>query len=151
VLLGKTVTAALAILAVSVFGLLAARWIFGLHVSGFLPAALWGTFAGTMLYLLFMLLQFVAGSQRVGSILTIVLLFPLIMLGGSFFPFEAMPEWLAAIGRWTPNGWALVRFKEILWGASRAESLAVGAAGIAALGGILFLLNLARLRAIARG
>ena len=30
--------------------------------------------------------------------------------GGSFFPFETMPDWMASFGQLTPNGWALVQF-----------------------------------------
>jgi hypothetical protein len=36
-------------------------------------------------------------------------LFPLLMAGGSFFPFEALPDWIAAIGRRTPNGFVADR------------------------------------------
>ena len=52
-----------------------------------------------------------------------MILFPLLMVGGSFFPFAVMPEWMAAIGRRTPNGMALVQFEAILFGTS--EPLAV--------------------------
>ena len=36
------------------------------------------------------------------------------MIGGSFFPFEAMPDWMVRIGKLTPNGWALGHIKDIL-------------------------------------
>jgi hypothetical protein len=31
------------------------------------------------------------------------------MAGGSFFPFAALPDWIAAIGRNTPNGFVVDR------------------------------------------
>ena len=71
-------------------------------------AVLWITFAGTVMLSYFVLLQLLASGQQAGNLLSTLVLFPLVMLGGSFFPFEAMPEWMAAIGRWTPNGLALV-------------------------------------------
>ena len=48
-----------------------------------------------------------------------LMVFPLMMIGGSFFPFEAMPAWMAAVGRWTPNGQAVARLKDILDGSAR--------------------------------
>ena len=56
----------------------------------------------------------------------------ILFLGGSFFPFEAMPDWLAAIGRWTPNGWAMLQFKAILGGGATAAGLLPAAAGLLA-------------------
>jgi len=46
------------------------------------------------------------------------------ILGGSLFPAEAMPAGLLAIGRWTPNGWALAHLKKVFAGsAGVAETL----------------------------
>ena len=49
-----------------------------------------------------------------------MIVFPLIMIGGSFFPFEVMPAWMARIGRWTPNGLASRNVKQILFGQPRS-------------------------------
>jgi ABC-type multidrug transport system permease subunit len=38
-----------------------------------------------------------------------MLLFPLLMAGGSFFPMSVMPGWIAAIGRASPNGFVAHR------------------------------------------
>ncbi len=54
------------------------------------------------------------------------------MAGGSFFPFETMPPWMAAIGKRTPNGWALQRLKEIVSGRADAADLAAPAVLVAA-------------------
>ncbi len=45
-----------------------------------------------------------------------MIVFPLMMIGGSFFPLEVMPAWMARIGRWTPNGLGVAQLKEILFG-----------------------------------
>ena len=71
---------------------------------------------------------------------------PLLFVGGNFFPFEMMPTWMATVGRWTPNGWALMQFKEMLYGRSDAGSIALAFAGVLGLGLILFLIAERRLR-----
>jgi ABC-type multidrug transport system permease subunit len=67
-------------------------------------------------------------------------------VGGTFFPFEMMPDWLAAIGRLTPNGWAILQLKAFLAGAVEPARLALTLAGLAAVGTLSFLLALRRLR-----
>jgi ABC-type multidrug transport system permease subunit len=82
-----------------------------------LPLALvWSTFAGLLFFTLMQLIQLYASSQRGGAILTMCIVFPLLMLGGSLFPLELMPAWMAALGRWTPNGGTLELLKDILLG-----------------------------------
>ena len=66
------------------------------------------------------LIQLLASSTRGGQFLSSMIVFPLMMIGGSFFPLEVMPPWMARIGRWTPNGLGVVQLKEILFGASRS-------------------------------
>ena len=75
-----------------------------------------------------------------------LVLFPIVMLGGSFFPFEAMPEWMAAIGRWTPNGLALVRLKEIVAGQPDPGGLLASALAIGLPAAAAFALSVRRLR-----
>jgi ABC-type multidrug transport system permease subunit len=89
-------------------------------------AVAWAVGAGTMLMALMTLVQVFASSQRAGNIVTLVLVFPLMMLGGSFFPFEAMPGWMARVGQFTPNGWALQQLKEIIMQDFQVGSLLVG-------------------------
>ena len=60
---------------------------------------------------------------RAASVLTNSIAMPLLFIGGSFFPFETMPAWMARIGRWTPNGWALGHLKDILDGRENAMIL----------------------------
>jgi ABC-type multidrug transport system permease subunit len=43
-------------------------------------------------------------------LLTMIVLFPLMMMGGSFFPLDTLPNWLAEIGRLSPNGFVADRF-----------------------------------------
>ena len=75
-----------------------------------LPSSLfWITASGVALFAWFGALQMLASTQRAANLLTSMLLFPLLMAGGSFFPFAALPDWIAAIGRRTPNGFVVDR------------------------------------------
>lgn len=111
------------------------------------PLALaWCTFAAAALLALMTLLHMAAASERGAQLLSNIVVFPIIMMGGSFFPFEAMPAWMAAIGRWTPNGLGVVRLKEILFGTPSAGVLLLSAAGIGVPAAIAFLTAVRRLR-----
>jgi ABC-type multidrug transport system permease subunit len=68
------------------------------------------------------------------------------MLGGSFFPFEFMPRGMAAIGRLTPNGWALLQLQGMLAGSIEPARLALAFAVLALASGLAFWLSLRRLR-----
>jgi ABC-type multidrug transport system permease subunit len=107
-----------------------------------LPVALaWAVFGGTALFCFFLALQFLASSRRGAAVLSNVVLFPVMMIGGAFFPFEAMPAWMQAVGRWTPNGQALVRFRELLAGTAALETLAVSVLAIGLPAAAVFVLS----------
>lgn len=75
-----------------------------------LPSSLfWVTASGIALFAWFSALQMLASTQRAANLLTSALLFPLLMAGGSFFPLAALPNWIAAFGRLTPNGFVVDR------------------------------------------
>ena len=76
------------------------------------------------------------------------LMFPLMMVGGSFFPFEAMPAGMAFVGRMTPNGWALEQLKRILLGKVEISSLAISFVGLVVVGSVLFVLNVRRIKTV---
>lgn len=106
----------------------------------------WTVATGLNFLLCFYLVQIHVSSQRAGSVLGSSIAMPLLFVGGNFFPFEMMPSWMASVGRWTPNGWALMQFKEMLYGRADAGSIALAFAGVLGLGLILFLIAERRLR-----
>jgi ABC-type multidrug transport system permease subunit len=127
---GKLLAAFLLLLAVALLGVAGGAAVYGFPAGRILPAAVWAAVSGLALLVMFTLLQLFATSQKAGGLLSTLVLFPLMMVGGSFFPFEAMPDWLAAIGRKLPNGWALEQFKAILGGGATAAGLLPAAASL---------------------
>ena len=140
-LLAGTSVAAL----VAVIGVAASIVLFDLSLAQAPLAVLWVAFSGSVMLIYFMLLQCFASSQRAGDMLSNIVLFPVLMLGGSFFPLEMMPDWMAEIGRWTPNGAALVRLGEILDAQPDFPAMGVAALSIGIPAAIAFALGVRRL------
>jgi ABC-type Na+ efflux pump permease subunit len=131
-LAGKLLAAFVLLLVMALLGISAGAALYDFPVTRVVPAALWASLSGLALLLLFTLLQLSASSQKAAGLLTTLVLFPLMMVGGAFFPFEAMPDFLAAIGRKMPNRWALEQFAAILGGSATATGLLPAAAGLLA-------------------
>lgn len=82
-----------------------------------LPVALvWVAVSGVALFAWLAALQMLFSNQRVANLISTMLMFPLLMAGGSFFPLAVMPGWIAAIGRVSPNGFIAERLTEQLTG-----------------------------------
>ena len=148
-LFGKLLASLGVTTAVALVGLLAAVLWFDLAWIRIPGALLWCAFVSGALVSLLTLLHLYAGTQRGSEMLAGIVTFPLMMLGGSFFPFEQMPAWMAAIGQWTPNGLGVARLKELLYGDASATALAVAVLGIGVPAGVAFLGSWRRLRGFA--
>ena len=135
---GKWLAGATALALVAAIGLAAGRWAFGIEIANPVLAFAWLALVGVALLAAFTLVQVLAKSERAASVLVNAVTLPLAMLGGSFFPFETMPGWMVSIGRLTPNGWALLRLREIMGGeldpALLLASFAAGVVVVLALG-----------------
>jgi ABC-type Na+ efflux pump permease subunit len=124
---GKWLAGAAALALVAAIGLAAGRWAFGIEIANPALAFAWLALVGVALLAAFTLVQVLAKSERAASVLLNAITLPLAMLGGSFFPFETMPGWMAALGTATPNGWALLRLRRIMDGAPEPGLLAASA------------------------
>ncbi len=144
-LAGKLLAAGAVFGGVGLIGLACARWLVHLPLAAPLAVQLWVMATGVTVYLLLLLVNLYASGERGGSVLTSLVVFVCAMVGGSFFPFEMMPGWLAAAGRWTPNGWAVVQFKALAAGTAEPGALLAAAGGLAAVGAVAFVLVLRRL------
>jgi len=140
-LLGKLVAA----LAALVLGVTA----FGVSITRAPLALVWCMFTGGALFSYLLFIQLLATSQRGGQFLSSMIVFPLMMIGGSFFPLDVMPEWMARIGRWTPNGLAAVQTQNILFGHSSGPTIGVAIAVIGVPALLALWLSVRRLRTFA--
>ena len=148
-LLGKLLAALGVTTIVALVGLIAAVLWFDLAWTRIPAALVWCAFVSGALVALITLLNLFAGTQRGAEMLSGIVTFPLMMLGGSFFPFEAMPAWMAAIGQWTPNGLGVARLKDLLYADTSAAALALAAAGIGIPAALAFVGSWRRLRSFA--
>jgi ABC-type Na+ efflux pump permease subunit len=120
--------------------------MFGVSIGRAPAALLWAAYAGGALFSYLVLIQVFASTTRGGQFLSSMIVFPLMMIGGSFFPLEVMPAWMARIGRWTPNGIGVAQIKEILFGHPDAARLAIAAIAIGAPAALALWIAARRLR-----
>jgi ABC-type multidrug transport system permease subunit len=128
---GKLIASGLIFAVVGAFGLVGARALMQLQVASYTAAILWIAISGCGLYLLILLVQSLASSERVASMLTNLVTLPLVMLGGGFIPFEWMPRGFARLGEWTPNGWCVMQLRAVLAGSSHVWPFAAAIAAVA--------------------
>jgi ABC-2 type transport system permease protein len=145
-LVAKLVAVALVFAALAAAGLAAVRWLGGIAVASLPAAILWLVLAGLAFYLLMLMVTMSASTQRGANALGNLAMFPMAMVGGCFFPFDAMPAWMAAIGRLTPTGWAVTQLNAILDGSVHAASFSAALVALAATGALGFAVTRVRLR-----
>jgi len=115
-LAGKALAASLFVVLVGGITLVAGFLYHGVAWSRLPLSLLWIGVAGVGLFAWFGVLQMLTGNKRAGNLVTTMLVFPLLMAGGSFFPLQALPDWLAEAGRLTPNGFVAARLGDHIAG-----------------------------------
>jgi ABC-2 type transport system permease protein len=105
----KTLAAGLVVALIGGLAMGAGFLYHGIGAERLLPSSLWIGLSGLALFAWFSVLQMIGPTQRASNLIATMLLLPLLMVGGSFFPIAALPDWLAAIGRRTPNGFVADR------------------------------------------
>lgn len=138
VLGGKLVAGAVVATLVASVGFGAGTLLLDVNAARLPAAVVWSAVAATCLIPLFYLLQIAASSQRGGNLVSNMVLFPLLMIGGSFFPFAAMPEWMAAAGVWLPNGRAVLVLGDLLAGTATAGQVALTGGALMLFGVVTF-------------
>jgi ABC-type Na+ efflux pump permease subunit len=103
-LAGKSLAAALVIGVVGGFTLVIGFLYHGISWSRLPSSLVWIAISGVALFAWFAALQMLFSNQKTAGVISTMLVFPLLMAGGSFFPLAVMPGWIAAIGRASPNG-----------------------------------------------
>jgi len=131
---GKAAAATIVVAVIGGITLIVGFVYHGVEWVKFLPSLAWLSAAGLALFAWFAALQMLFPDEKSANIVTTVLLLPLLLVGGSFFPLAALPDWLAAIGRLSPNGFVADRLTHELtaadaWTFSAADwSIVLGAA-----------------------
>jgi ABC-2 type transport system permease protein len=145
-LAGKLVAALVLMAAVVAVALGVSAAFFAVPLARLPLAFAWSCYAGAALFCFFILIQVSASTFRAASVLSQMVVLPLMMIGGSFFPFEIMPGWMANIGRWTPNGLAVTELKAMLFTRPDLGSIAVAALAIGIPAALAFALAARRMR-----
>ena len=145
-LAGKIASAAALMVLVAIVAVAIGVIAFDVALTRVPGTIVWAAFAGTALVCYFMFLQMLGSSQRGANMLTTMVVFPAMMIGGAFFPFEIMPPGMAAIGRALPNGMAVTQTKALMFGQPEPGAFLVAALVIGGLAIAAFLGSIRRLR-----
>jgi ABC-type multidrug transport system permease subunit len=145
-LAGKLLAVGVLFVLVAGVAIAAAVVLLGFSASNPLLAVAWVTACGVAGFLLVLLLSTHASNQRSGSLITNLTMMILMMVGGSFFPFELMPDFLRRIGEMTPNGWALIQLRAILAGDLGPASAGIRFLWVGLFSAAAFLLTQRRLK-----
>ena len=139
-LAGKLTATLAVLLAALLIAFAAERLIFDIPMRACALAIAWSGCAAAVVYCGLLVAQLVLASERTASTVAGMTMVPLAMLGGSFFPLEAMPENFERFARYTPNGWMLVTLRSILSAPVARPELARDFACLLAAGALLFTL-----------
>lgn len=105
--LGKSMAAAVVIGMITGVVLVVGFLYHDVAWAHFIPSLLFSAMAGAGLFAWFAALQMLFPNNKAANLVSTIVVFPLLMMGGSFFPLDALPDWLAAIGRLSPNGFVV--------------------------------------------
>ncbi len=143
-LAGKLAAAAVVMLVLSLAGLGISAAVAGGAWRGLPLAVVVAVLTGTVFVALYMLIQASASSRRTGNVLTTIVMFPLLMVGGSFFPLDQLPGAIGWLGSWTPNGRALTVIQQALLRESgNAATVLLALAGLGTVACVLLARRLA--------
>jgi len=121
--------------------MLAGFFYFGLGFEKYFTALAWLALTGPILFAVLSLIQVLAPSRKAGGMISTLVMFPLLMAGGSFFPTETMPEFIATIAQYTPNGRVIEPLKAYLIGEYGASAMFSHAGGVVVAALLLLLLT----------
>jgi ABC-type Na+ efflux pump permease subunit len=125
-LIGKLIAITVMVTLVGLVVLASGMAYLGLPWQRFPLALTCAAAIGVMLTSMMLAVQVCAATRRGATLLAYAVVMPLMMFGGCMFPSEIMPRWMAALGRFTPNGWGIEHLKAILLG-SGGPSFSMGA------------------------
>jgi len=145
-IIGSIIVSILISLVIGSMGL----FLLKLPITKILVVIVWLILSGLVLYSLMLFICMHMPSEKSASVVTTAMVFPMMMLGGSFFPFDAMPKWMAAIGQYLPNGYMLRNFNQWFIHDEFLSILAIPAVIALVFIGVFWLLNKTLLPKFAR-
>lgn len=146
-ILGQKVLSALVLMAcVSAAALALSSVAFGVSLAVLPLALVWCALTGICMFTLMTYLVTLATTQRTSALVTNLVVFPIMMIGGSMFPFSSMPTTMASIGKMTPNGLGVQGLDLILQGEIINGHLLTEAIGLLLLTALFSALTLHRIR-----
>lgn len=149
---GKLLHAVLTFVLLCLVLLLVGVAAFNIPISLVPVTLLWLVFSGMVIWLLMLLFSLLMPSRKSANIVVNAAVLPMAMLGGAFFPSEAMPEWLANVGGFLPNGFLLKAIKDILVrGQGIQEALMIPFVIGAVMVCVLWLVNQKLIKRLAQG
>ena len=113
-LAGKLAATSLVFAAALALSFAAGRFLFHVRIEAPAAALAWAVACAVTCYLALVILELLLANERTALVVANIVVIPLAMLGGSFFPIEIMPETFARIARAVPNGWMIEVFKSIV-------------------------------------
>jgi len=103
--------------------MLAGFFYLGISFEKYFTSLAWLALTGPVLFAVLSLIQVLSPSKKAGATISTLVMFPLLMAGGSFFPTETMPKFIANIARYTPNGNVIEPLKAYLTGEYGASGM----------------------------
>ena len=103
--------------------MLAGFFYLGISFEKYFTSLAWLALTGPILFAVLSLIQVLSPSKKAGGTISTLVMFPLLMAGGSFFPTETMPEFIAKIAQYTPNGNVIEPLKGYLIGEYGASGM----------------------------
>ena len=85
-------------------------WMFNINNQKLLIIIPWVVLSGIAIWSFLLFITLKLPTKKSANLVTEGMIFPLMMLGGSFFPFDSMPKAMVAIGEKLPNGYLLQSF-----------------------------------------
>ena len=119
-LAGKVAATSVVLTAAIAKSFAAARFLFDVPIQAPAVALAWAAGCAVTFYLGLLVVELLLANERTALVVANMIVIPLAMLGGSFFPVEIMPETFARVARAVPNGWMLLQFKSIVTGTHAA-------------------------------
>ena len=107
---GKLLSATMIFTVIAVLMASLGVWMFNINSQKLLIIIPWVVLSGVAIWSFLLFITLKLPTKKSANLVTEGMVFPLMMLGGSFFPFDSMPKWMVVIGEKLPNGYLLQSF-----------------------------------------